>query len=101
MSSTNRADGFAPNRESAKKKSTKLPDQRALKVRIKMGSDNLSTQKNAAIYSDLGIDVSPTPSLDDSLSESGGVSRDFHYGLQESPTSILRVSDSLKSLFVF
>ena len=72
-------------------KSTTSSDQKSLKVRIKMGSDNLSTRKNDAIYSGLGLDVSPSSSLDDSPSESEGISRELQDGPFESPTSILQV----------
>ncbi|XP_022991299.1 uncharacterized protein LOC111487993 [Cucurbita maxima] len=75
-------------------KSTTSSDQKSLKVRIKVGSDNLSTRKNDAIYSGLGLDVSPSSSLDDSPSESEGVSRELQDGPFESPTSILQMMTS-------
>ncbi|XP_022638753.1 uncharacterized protein LOC106774453 isoform X2 [Vigna radiata var. radiata] len=59
-------------------------------VPIKMGPDNLSTRKNAAIYSEIGLDVSPSSSLDDSPSESEGISCDPHEAPFESPTIILQ-----------
>ncbi|KAI9182280.1 hypothetical protein LWI28_023832 [Acer negundo] len=68
-----------------------LSDQKTLKVRIKVGSDNLSTQKNAAIYSGLGLYVSPSSSPDDSPSESEGMDRDPLDALLESPMNILRI----------
>ncbi|XP_044492146.1 cysteine-tryptophan domain-containing zinc finger protein 7-like isoform X2 [Mangifera indica] len=71
-----------------------LPDQKTLKVRIKVGSDNLLTQKNAAIYSGLGLDVSPSSSLDDSPSESEGNDHEPQEVLFESPTHILMVMTS-------
>ncbi|KHG00168.1 MORC family CW-type zinc finger protein 4 [Gossypium arboreum] len=61
--------------EFASKKAASLSDPKTLKVRIKMGSGDLSTQKNAAIYSGLGLDESQEP-------------------LSESPTSILRLMTS-------
>lgn len=67
-----------------------LPDQKTLKVRIKMGSDNLSTQKNAAIYSGLGLDVSPSSSFENSPIESEGLSHEPRDSPDESPTTILR-----------
>ncbi|XP_022770965.1 uncharacterized protein LOC111314157 isoform X3 [Durio zibethinus] len=76
------------------KKDTNLPDQKTLKVRIKVGSDNFSTQKNAAIYSGLGLDVSPSSSLDGSPSESEGMYRETQEPLFESPTSFLRLMTS-------
>ncbi|XP_056170274.1 cysteine-tryptophan domain-containing zinc finger protein 7-like isoform X2 [Syzygium oleosum] len=75
-------------------KSANLSDQKTLKVRIKVGADNLSTQKRAAIYSGLGLDVSPTSSLEDSPSESEGMSHGPHDTSFESPTSILRMMTS-------
>ncbi|KAF8006595.1 hypothetical protein BT93_K0793 [Corymbia citriodora subsp. variegata] len=75
-------------------KSANLSDQKMLKVRIKVGADNLSTQKRAAIYSGLGLDVSPTSSLEDSPSESEGMSHEPHDTSFESPTSILRMMTS-------
>ncbi|GMY16441.1 cysteine-tryptophan domain-containing zinc finger protein 7-like isoform X1 [Fagus crenata] len=80
------------------KKSTNLSDQKTLKVRIKVGSDNLSTQKNAAIYSGLGLDVSPSSSLNDSPSESEGMSREPQDIPCESPTSILQIMTSFPVL---
>ncbi|KAK9280814.1 hypothetical protein L1049_003703 [Liquidambar formosana] len=79
-------------------KSLNPPDQKTLKVRIKVGSDNLSTQKNAAIYSGLGLDVSPSSSLDDSPTESEGLSREPQDAPDESPTSILRIMTSFPVL---
>ncbi|XP_008451617.2 cysteine-tryptophan domain-containing zinc finger protein 7-like isoform X1 [Cucumis melo] len=75
-------------------KSTTSSDQISLKVRIKMGSDNLSTRKNDEIYCGLGLDVSPSSSLDDSPSESEGISRELQDGPFESPTSILQMMTS-------
>lgn len=80
--------------EYADSKSANLSDQKMLKVRIKVGADNLSTQKRAAIYSGLGLDVSPTSSTEDSPSESEGMSHGPHDTSFESPTSILRMMTS-------
>lgn len=60
-------------------------DQRTLKFRIKMGSDNMA-RKNA-IYSGLGLDDSPSSSSGNSPDESGGVPPVS----QESPTNIIQV----------
>ncbi|KAH7517109.1 hypothetical protein FEM48_Zijuj09G0027500 [Ziziphus jujuba var. spinosa] len=79
-----------PRFDSINKRSANVPDQKTLKVRIKVGSDNLSTRKNAAIYSGLGLDDSPTSSLDDSPSESEGISHEPQNVPFESPTSILQ-----------
>lgn len=87
------ADQYAPRHESANKKAISLSDQKTLKVRIKVGSDNLSTRKNA-IYSGLGLDGTPSSSLDDSPSDSEGISHEPQDALFESPTSILQIMTS-------
>ncbi|KAG8389451.1 hypothetical protein BUALT_Bualt02G0230800 [Buddleja alternifolia] len=76
------------------KKSANPSDQRTLKVRIKVGSENLSTQKNAEIYSGLGLEVSPTSSLDDSPTTSAGLCGRLLDVPEESPTSILEIMTS-------
>ncbi|KAI4365685.1 hypothetical protein MLD38_021650 [Melastoma candidum] len=75
-------------------KSAKSSDPRMLKVRIKVGSDNLSTQKKAAIYSGLGLDISPSTSVDCSPSESDGMLHEPQDVLIESPMSILQIMTS-------
>jgi hypothetical protein len=90
-----RAEEVSTRYESNNKKLTNLSDHKTLKVRIKVGSDNLSTQKNAAIYSGLGLDVSPSSSLNDSPSESEGMSREPQDIPFESPSSILQVKHLL------
>nr|KJB23214.1 hypothetical protein B456_004G086900 [Gossypium raimondii] len=87
-------DELASRCEFASKKAASLSDPNTLKVRIKMGSGDLSTQKNAAIYSGLGLDVSPSSSLDQSPSESEGMYQESQEPLTESPTSILRLMTS-------
>ncbi|KAB2016287.1 hypothetical protein ES319_D08G085900v1 [Gossypium barbadense] len=87
-------DELASRCEFASKKAASLSDPKTLKVRIKMGSGDLSTQKNAAIYSGLGLDVSPSSSLDQSPSESEGMYQESQEPLTESPTSILRLMTS-------
>ncbi|XP_020703383.2 uncharacterized protein LOC110114743 isoform X2 [Dendrobium catenatum] len=47
-------------------KGTKGAIQSTLKVRIKVGPDNNSARNNAAIYSGLGLEFSPSSSLEDS-----------------------------------
>ncbi|KAH0459185.1 hypothetical protein IEQ34_011999 [Dendrobium chrysotoxum] len=47
-------------------KGTKGAIQSTLKVRIKVGPDNNSARNNAAIYSGLGLELSPSSSLEDS-----------------------------------
>ena len=84
------AEEYAARQESVNKRN--LADQKTLKVRIKVGSDNLSTQKNAEIYSGLGLDVSPSSSLDDSPSESEELDHEPQDAPFESPTNIIRVN---------
>jgi hypothetical protein len=91
MSITN-AEALNSKYESLNRKAAIISDQKTLKVRIKMGPDDLLTRKNAAIYSGLGLDVSPSSSLDDSPSESEGISRGPLDAPFESPTSILKVN---------
>ncbi|GFY98736.1 CW-type zinc finger [Actinidia rufa] len=69
-------------------------DQKTIKVRIKVGSDNFSTQKNADIYSGLGLDISPSSSLDGSPTDSEGFSHGPLGAPDESPTSILEIMTS-------
>lgn len=74
---------------------TSFPDQKTLKFRIRVGTDDLSTRRNADIYSGLGLDVSPSSSFDDSPGDSEGL---YHGPLEnphESPTSILRIMTSI------
>lgn len=89
----------APRLDFKGKKPSSASDQKTLKVRIKVGSDNLSTRKNAAIYNGLGLDDSPSSSLDDSPSESEGISHECRDASFESPTSILQVNHLLAILF--
>ncbi|KDP28106.1 hypothetical protein JCGZ_13877 [Jatropha curcas] len=91
MPSTNLAKEHIARYESVNRKSANIPDQKMLKVRIKVGSGNLSTQKNAAIYSGLGLDVSPSSSLDDSPSGSEGLSHGPQDSPFESPAHILQI----------
>ncbi|KAJ0246396.1 hypothetical protein HA466_0169390 [Hirschfeldia incana] len=89
-----------PNSSSRQESATKKPGvfskQNSLKLRIKMGSDNLSADNNdAAIYSGLGLDLPPSLSSDnnnDSLSGSEGMNREPQScSPLESPTCILNV----------
>ncbi|KAL3849783.1 hypothetical protein ACJIZ3_011665 [Penstemon smallii] len=77
------------------KKSVNSSDQRTLKVRIKVGTENLSTQKNAEIYSGLGLVISPSSSLDDSPKASEGLFGEQLDAPEKSPTSILQIMTSL------
>ncbi|WJX85051.1 hypothetical protein P8452_67558 [Trifolium repens] len=97
MSITN-AEALNSKYESLNRKAASISDQKTLKVRIKMGPDDLLTRKNAAIYSGLGLDVSPSSSLDDSPSESEGISRGPLDAPFESPTSILKIISILPKL---
>ncbi|KAF5462526.1 hypothetical protein F2P56_018527 [Juglans regia] len=83
-----------PRYESENKRFTNLSDQKTLKFRLKVGSDNLSTIKNAEIYSGLGLDVSPSSSLNESPSESEGMSIEPQDMPFESPTTILKIMTS-------
>ncbi|KAL8100938.1 cysteine-tryptophan domain-containing zinc finger protein 3-like isoform X2 [Apium graveolens] len=78
---------------SVENKSDNQSDQKTIKVRIKMCSDNSSTKKNAEIYSGLGLDVSPTSSFEDSPTD-GEMARESKNTPDESPTSILEVMTS-------
>ncbi|KAF5931329.1 hypothetical protein HYC85_032202 [Camellia sinensis] len=69
-------------------------DQKTLKVCIKVGSDNLLTQKNAELYSGLGLDNSPASSLEDSPTDSGGLPHEHQDAPDESPTSIIQIMTS-------
>ncbi|XP_073113913.1 cysteine-tryptophan domain-containing zinc finger protein 7 [Elaeis guineensis] len=66
-------------------------DQKTLKVRIKVGPDNILARNNAAIYSGLGLDMSPSSSLEDSPDGSGGLTPEFPDMPDESPRTILQI----------
>ncbi|XP_076892261.1 cysteine-tryptophan domain-containing zinc finger protein 7-like [Bidens hawaiensis] len=71
------------------------PDPNFLKVRIKMASeDNMLSRKNAEIYSGLGLDMSPSSSLEASPVNSDGFFHGPHDVPDESPTSILEMMTS-------
>jgi len=72
---------------------SEIRDCKTLKVRIKVGSDNLSGKKSAAIYSGLGLDGSPS-SFDDSPVESRVLSpgNALPFEAHKSPAQILQVS---------
>ncbi|WZZ18225.1 hypothetical protein YC2023_111314 [Brassica napus] len=94
-----------PNSSSRQESETKKPGvfskQNSLKLRIKMGSDNISTDNNAAaIKSGLGLDLSPSLSSDNnnnnSLSGSEGMDGEPQgCSPLESPTCILNVMTSI------
>ncbi|XP_026449430.1 uncharacterized protein LOC113349643 isoform X1 [Papaver somniferum] len=66
-------------------------DQKTLKVRLKVGPRDSMTQ---TIYSDFGLDISPSSSLEDSPVESGGFSPESQSTPEKSPTSILQLMTS-------
>lgn len=72
-------------------KSVNATDQKTLRVRIKVGSDNASARKNAEIYSGLGLDYSPSSSFEDSPVGSGVLSPGYRDAPNESPMSVLKV----------
>ncbi|OVA15012.1 zinc finger protein [Macleaya cordata] len=83
---------FTPKHEPVNR-SINSTDHKTLKVRIKVGPDSMA-QKNAAIYSGLGLDISPSSSPEDSPIESGGLSPESQNTPEKSPTSILQVMTS-------
>ncbi|XP_027332247.1 uncharacterized protein LOC113847373 isoform X2 [Abrus precatorius] len=74
-------------------KSGSLTDQRTLKLRIKVKSDILA-KKNAAIYSGIGLDNSPSSSMGNSLEESEDMPPVSQETPEESPTSMVQVMTS-------
>ncbi|KAI4345443.1 hypothetical protein L6164_012567 [Bauhinia variegata] len=88
---------ICPSKDDRTKKSGCSTDQRRLKFRIKVNSDKLAL-KNAAIYSGLGLDNSPSSSMGNSNEEGGGmppVSRDID---DESLTGIIKDMTSFPTL---
>ncbi|KAL6896574.1 hypothetical protein ACP4OV_007146 [Aristida adscensionis] len=68
---------------------SKSSDQNKLKVRIKVGSDNVLARNNAAIYSGLGLDISSPSSIEDSPDGHG--SPEVNNVPDESPRTILQI----------
>ncbi|XP_020107935.1 uncharacterized protein LOC109723858 isoform X2 [Ananas comosus] len=66
-------------------------DQKSLKVRIKVPPDDTVTRNNAAIYSGLGLDISPSSSLEDSPDDSAELSPEFQDMPYESPHTIIQI----------
>ncbi|XP_039136235.1 cysteine-tryptophan domain-containing zinc finger protein 7-like isoform X3 [Dioscorea cayenensis subsp. rotundata] len=66
-------------------------DQKTLKVRIKVGQESISARDNAAIYSGLGLDISPSSSLEDSPCGSEGLSTELRVAPDESPMTIIQI----------
>ncbi|XP_020580611.1 uncharacterized protein LOC110024794 [Phalaenopsis equestris] len=79
--------------ESAKQ-TMDIRDPKSLKVRIKVGPDTVSTINKPEIYSDLGLDVSPSPSHEDSLGGSRELSSESPNTFCESPSTILQIMTS-------
>ncbi|KAL8143075.1 hypothetical protein V2J09_016107 [Rumex salicifolius] len=75
-------------------KSNNMYEQKTLKLRIKVGSDNLSARKNPSIYSGLGL-VSPSSSFGDSPIGIEGLTQGFQPPGDESPTHIIRIMTSI------
>ncbi|KAK7289956.1 hypothetical protein RIF29_04021 [Crotalaria pallida] len=75
------------------KKSGSSTDQRTLKFRIKVKS-NIIAQKNAAIYSGLGLDISPSSSMGNSPLASEGMPPVSKENANYSPTEIIQVMTS-------
>ncbi|XP_071726650.1 cysteine-tryptophan domain-containing zinc finger protein 3 [Rutidosis leptorrhynchoides] len=71
-------------------------DPKSLKVRIKVGSDNLSTRKKAELYSGLGLDDSPSSSLEASPVNNDEFCHNSPH--DDSPTSILEMMTSFPIL---
>ncbi|RDX82563.1 hypothetical protein CR513_36627, partial [Mucuna pruriens] len=65
-------------------------DQRTLKFRIKV-KPNILAQKNAEIYSGLGLDNSPSSSMENSPEESEGTPPISQENAEDSPTGIIQV----------
>ncbi|KAI4317612.1 hypothetical protein L6164_025470 [Bauhinia variegata] len=82
-----------PSKDDPINKSGNSTDQRTLKFRLKVKSDNLAP-KNAAIYSGLGLDDSPSSSMENSNEESGGMPPVSREVAHESPTAIIKVMTS-------
>ncbi|XP_028781447.1 uncharacterized protein LOC114737664 isoform X2 [Neltuma alba] len=92
VSSNEVADRF-PFKDDSANKSGKSTDQRTLKFRIKMKS-NMSAQNNAAIYSGLGLDNTPSSSMGNSPDENEGMLAPSQETCEESPTAIIQVMSS-------
>lgn len=90
--SSNVGDGRWPLKDDDTNKSGNSTDQRTLKFRIKMKSDNVA-QKNAEIYSGLGLDISPSSSMENSPEETGGMPLISQETGEESPSRIIQVKN--------
>ncbi|KAJ8443557.1 hypothetical protein Cgig2_017040 [Carnegiea gigantea] len=68
-------------------------DQSSLKFRVKMTSENVS-RDNSALYSGLGLDMSPSSSPDDSPGQYDRTSRGMQESTEESPSCIVKIMTS-------
>lgn len=75
-----------------KKKLMIHPEKTSLKFRVKMASENISRLDKSAIYSGLGLDMSPTSSPEDSPTENDGTSTGLQETNLDSPSLIIKVS---------
>ncbi|KAK8960083.1 hypothetical protein KSP40_PGU010802 [Platanthera guangdongensis] len=73
------------------RKTLDIRDPKPLKVRIKVGPGNVLIRNKPEIYSDLGLDISPSPSLEDSPDGSRELSPESPCAFVESPSTILQV----------
>eukprot|EP01018_Ginkgo_biloba_P006915 Gb_31926 [translate_table: standard] len=69
-------------------------NQKKLKLRFKVGSDSLLRTKNNAIYSGLGLQLSSSPSLEDSPDKNQKFSTEAEYPPDLSPLSIIQIMTS-------
>ncbi|XP_048497676.1 cysteine-tryptophan domain-containing zinc finger protein 7 isoform X1 [Beta vulgaris subsp. vulgaris] len=85
---------FASNHQ--KKESVKHNSEKnTLKFRVKMASENIASLDNSAIYSGLGLVMSPSTSPEDSPSENDGISTGLQERNLESPSDILKIMTTL------
>ncbi|KAE9594249.1 putative transcription factor & chromatin remodeling CW-Zn family [Lupinus albus] len=80
-------------KDDTRKKSRNSTDQRTLKFRIKVKS-SIFAQKNAAIYSGLGLDNSPSSSMGNSPMQSEGMLPVSKENVNNSPTEIIKIMTS-------
>ncbi|KAK7348224.1 hypothetical protein VNO80_22774 [Phaseolus coccineus] len=91
--SSNRITGKSSLKEDCANKSGKLTDQRTGMLQIKMKSDSLA-KNNAAIYSGLGLDDSPSSSTENSQKESEDMPHVSQDMPEESSSRIVQVMTS-------
>lgn len=88
--SAHNVEELTPQNVSTNKPHNKGNENNLLKVRIKVGSGNVLLRPLAAIYSDMGLDYSPSSSPEDSPGTSGGISLGTSPG--DSPMAAFQVS---------